>query len=83
MVSTPQDMVSMIVAKAVNMAKQMNIEVLGVIENMGYILCPECRNRIRLIKNDTTQEFLDEMGLKLLGELPMCEEIINMPGTGT
>lgn len=80
MVSTPQDLVSMIVAKAVNMAKQMNIKVLGVVENMSYMVCPGCGKKIKLIKNDTTGKFLKDMGLKLLGELPMCEEIINIPG---
>lgn len=42
MVSVPQDMISMIVAKAVNMAKMLNIKVLGVVENMSYIQCPDC-----------------------------------------
>jgi len=42
MVSVPQDLVSMIVSKAVNMARKMNINVLGVIENMSYITCPDC-----------------------------------------
>lgn len=83
MISTPQDLVSMIVAKAVNMTKQMNINVIGVIENMSYILCPECGNKVKLIKDGTTQKFLDDCGLKLLGELPMCEEIISIPGKGS
>ncbi|MFS8541303.1 MAG: Mrp/NBP35 family ATP-binding protein, partial [Tissierellales bacterium] len=41
-VSVPQDMVSMIVAKAINMAKRLNIPVLGVVENMSYVMCPDC-----------------------------------------
>ena len=48
MISLPQDMVSMIVAKAINMAKKMDINVLGVIENMSYILCPDCNKKINL-----------------------------------
>lgn len=82
MVSVPQDLVSMIVAKAVNMARQMNIRILGVVENMSYLVCPECKKKIRLLKGDTTQRFLEDMGLALLGELPMCEEIMSIPGTG-
>ena len=48
MVSIPQDMISMIVAKAVNMAKMLNIKVLGVVENMSYIQCPDCDKKIKL-----------------------------------
>ena len=40
MVSTPQDLVSMIVGKAVNMARKLNIDIIGLIENMSYIICP-------------------------------------------
>ncbi len=42
MVSVPQDLVSMIVSKAINMVKKMNIPVLGVVENMSYVKCPDC-----------------------------------------
>jgi len=45
MVSVPQDLVSMIVAKAVNMVKTMNIKVIGVVENMSYIICPDCNKK--------------------------------------
>lgn len=75
MVSIPQDLVSMIVSKAVNMAKRMNIKVLGVIENMSYIACPDCGKKIKLFNGDNTDKFLKEMDLKLLGELPMLSSI--------
>ena len=52
MVSVPQDMISMIVAKAVNMAKMLNIKVLGVVENMSYIQCPDCDKKIKLFFPD-------------------------------
>ncbi len=48
MVSVPQDLVSMIVSKAINMANRMNIKVLGIVENMSYILCPDCDKKITL-----------------------------------
>ena len=82
MVSIPQDMVSMIVAKAVNMAKKMNIEVLGLVENMSYIKCPNCEDTIRLYDEIDTKEYLDDMGLNLLGELPMTKEIANLSNKG-
>ena len=48
MVSVPQDMISMIVAKGINMAKKLNVNVLGVVENMSYIQCPDCSKKIKL-----------------------------------
>lgn len=78
MVSVPQDLVSMIVSKAVNMAKTMNINILGVIENMSYITCPDCGKQIKLFNGDSTNTFLKEMHLKLLGELPMISSISNL-----
>lgn len=78
MVSVPQDLVSMIVSKAVNMAKSMNIEVVGVVENMSYIQCPDCNKKIKLFNADKTEEFLKDMNLKLLGELPMISSISNL-----
>lgn len=80
MVSVPQDLVSMIVAKAVNMVKKMNIEVIGVVENMSYIICPDCNKKIRIFDGDNTEGFLRKLDLKLLGELPMCSDIANLSG---
>lgn len=78
MVSVPQDMVSMIVAKAVNMAKKIGIPVLGVVENMSYIMCPDCNKKISFHEESGAHDFLKEMGLPLLGELPMTREIAMM-----
>lgn len=78
MVSVPQDLVSMIVAKAVNMAKKMNINILGVIENMSYITCTKCGEKMKLFNGDSTEKFLKDMDLKLLGELPMLNSINNL-----
>ena len=82
MVSVPQDLVSMIVSKAVNMAKTMDINVLGVIENMSYITCPDCGKKIKLFNGESTDGFLKEMDLKLLGELPMLNSISNLSDGG-
>lgn len=78
MISVPQDMVSMIVAKAVNMTKKLNVPVLGVIENMSYIQCPDCDTRISFHDELGAQLMLKEMGLTLLGELPMTRGIARM-----
>jgi len=78
MVSVPQDLVSMIVAKAVNMVRKMDIRVIGIVENMSYIICPDCNKKIRIFNSENTEEFLSKLDLKLLGELPMCSDIANI-----
>lgn len=78
MVSVPQDLVTMIVSKAINMARTMKIEVVGVIENMSYIQCPDCNKRIKLYDTNKIEPFLQEMNLNLLGELPMVNSITNL-----
>ncbi|MCQ4924271.1 Mrp/NBP35 family ATP-binding protein [Tissierella carlieri] len=78
MVSIPQDMVSMIVAKAVNMARKMNISIIGVIQNMSYVLCPNCNEKIKIYDTENINKFLEDMNLKLLGEIPMVKEISNI-----
>ena len=82
MVSVPQDLVSMIVTKAINMAKKMDIRVLGVVENMSYIVCPDCSKKIRLFSGESVDAFLKESDLKLLGELPMVSSISNLASQG-
>lgn len=78
MVSVPQDMVSMIVAKAVNMTKKLDIPVIGVVENMSYILCPGCETKISFHDENGASDFLKDMNLTLLGELPMTKGIAIM-----
>jgi len=78
MVSVPQDLVSMIVSKAVNMVKKMDINLLGVIENMSYITCGKCGEKMKIFNGDNTEKFLKDMNLKLLGELPMLNSINNL-----
>ena len=75
MVSVPQDLVSMIVAKAVNMARKMDIKVLGVVENMSYIICPKCKEKINIFESGSMEKYLKELDTELLGELPMSKDI--------
>jgi Mrp family chromosome partitioning ATPase len=82
MVSIPQDLVSMIVSKAINMAKKMDIRVLGIVENMSYIVCPDCNKKIKLFNGDNVSDFLKESDLHLLGELPMISSISNLASSG-
>ena len=78
MVSIPNDMVSMIVSKAINMAKQLNVKVLGVIQNMSYVLCPDCNRKIEIFDGENIEQFMKESNLTNLGELPMAKDIINI-----
>lgn len=71
MVAIPQDMVSMIVAKAVAMANNMKVQVLGLVENMTYIQCPNCQEKIHIYQSQELTEFLQKKNLDLLLELPM------------
>lgn len=75
MISTPQPMVSMIVSKAINMCKQVNVPVFGIIENMSYVLCPDCGKRIEVFKHKNVEEFIANNEVELWAELPMMESI--------
>ena len=70
-VTSPQDLVSMIVAKAVNMAKLMNIPVLGLVENMSYITCPDCGRKIYMFGESQAEAVAAANGIKLLESLPI------------
>ena len=70
-VTSPQELVSMIVAKAVNMAKMMNIPILGVVENMSYVKCPHCGEELKVFGESHLEEVAAEYGLKILGRIPM------------
>ena len=69
-VSTPQDLVGMIVRKAVNMASMMNIPVLGLVENMSYALCPDCGKRIDIFGKSRIAQEAAQLSLPVLAQLP-------------
>lgn len=70
-VSTPQDMVSMIVKKVVIMAQKIGIKIKGVVENMAYINCPDCDKKIRVFSKKSSEENAEYLGIPLIGELPI------------
>ena len=70
-VTSPQDLVSMIVAKAVNMADKMHVPILGVIENMSYITCPDCGKTIEIFGTSKLEQVAETYGVKVLGRLPI------------
>lgn len=74
-VTSPQELVSMIVTKAVRMAQQMNIPILGVVENMSYVVCPDCGKPFRLYGESHVEEAAGQYGLQVLGRLPIDPKI--------
>ena len=74
-VTSPQDLVSLIVRKAYNMAKMMDIPVLGLIENMSYYVCPNCNEKINIFGKSKIDETAAELGVPVLAKLPINPEI--------
>lgn len=70
-VSSPQDLVRMIVKKAYNMAKSMNIPVLGIVENYSYFECPDCKKQVKLFGESHIDEIAGELQIPVLGKLPI------------
>lgn len=82
MVSIPQDMVNMIVSKSINMTKMLNVPILGLVENMSYIICPHCGEKIKIYDGETTNDFLIQNEVALLGELPTDVTVSGMANNG-
>ena len=74
-VTSPQDLVSLIVKKAYNMAKTMNIPILGIIENMSYAVCPECGKKINIFGESKAEKVAQEMNIPFLGRLPVDPDL--------
>jgi len=70
-VTSPQELVAMIVSKAVGMAKMMNIPVLGIVENMSYVRCPDCGKEISVFGESHAQETAEKFGLEFLAKCPL------------
>lgn len=70
-VSSPQDLVKMIVRKAYKMAQMMKINVLGVVENYSYLVCPDCGKHISVFGESHIDEIVAELGTEVLGKMPI------------
>ena len=82
MVTSPQDLVSLIVSKAVNMAGMMNIPVLGLVENYSYVKCPHCGEQIHVFGESHAQEVAKEFNLKLLAKMPIDSSLAALADKG-
>lgn len=81
-VTSPQELVSMIVAKAVNMAKMMNIPIIGIVENMSYVECPDCGKHINVFGESKTDAAAAEFELNVLAKLPINPALANACDNG-
>ena len=81
-VTSHQELVSMIVTKAVNMAKKMDIPIIGVVENMSYLQCPDCGKKISVFGESHIDEVAKENGIKVLAQLPIDPKISQMVDAG-
>lgn len=73
-VTSPQDLVSLVVTKAIKMARMMNINVLGVVENMSYVKCPNCDEKIPVFGESHLEEFAKKLDFDILGKLPIVSD---------
>ncbi len=81
-VTTPQDLVKMVVEKAVNMAGMMNVPVLGLVENMSYLTCPDCGKKIEVFGHSKAQSIAEEYGIPAVARLPLDPNLSALADAG-
>jgi len=82
MVTTPSKLVSMVVAKAINMANQVAKPIVGLVENMAFVKCDECGHEINIYNSDETLACANKYGLDIVGKLPIDPKIANAADEG-
>lgn len=81
-VASPQELVSMVVEKAVKMAEMIDIPIVGVVENMSYLICPDCGKEIPLFGQGKTQAAAEAHSLKLLARMPIDPKLAELADAG-
>lgn len=81
-VTSPQQLVSMIVSKAVKMAEEMNIPILGIIENMSYVKCPDCNKEFKIYGESHIDEIAKKYGIEVLAKLPIDPQLAKLCDNG-
>ena len=81
-VTTPQDLVKMVVEKAVNMARIMNVPVLGLVENMSYLSCPDCGKEIEVFGPSKAKALASEYGIPAIARMPLDPTIAKLADQG-
>lgn len=78
MVTSPQDLVRLIVKKALNMAESMHIPVLGLVENYSYVVCPDCGKEFRIFGESGIDALAEELNLPILGKMPIDTKLAEL-----
>lgn len=81
-VTSPQELVSMVVEKAVNMAEMMKIPVIGVVENLSYVECPDCGKKINIFGEGKSEQEAVKHGLELLAKMPIDPQLASLCDKG-
>ena len=81
-VTTPQDLVKMVVEKAVNMAGMMNVPVLGLVENMSYLACPDCGKKIEVFGHSKVETIASKYGIPSIARMPLDAKISQLADDG-
>ena len=81
-VTTPQDLVKMVVEKAVNMARIMNVPVLGLVENMSYLTCPDCGKKLEIFGHSKADSIATEYGIPAVAKMPLDTRIASLADNG-
>ncbi|MGB9906513.1 MAG: Mrp/NBP35 family ATP-binding protein [Candidatus Saccharicenans sp.] len=81
-VTTPQDLVSVVVARSMQMAERMKVPVLGLVENMSYFICPHCGEKTNFFGQDETEKLARQFGTELLAQIPTSVELARLPSQG-
>ncbi len=83
MVTTPSKLVSMVVAKAINMTKEVKVPVVGLVENMAYVKCDNCGHNINIYNSDDTENVASKYNLDVVSKLPIDPKLANLADEGT
>lgn len=81
-VASPQELVTMVVEKAVKMAQMMNIPIVGLVENMSYLQCPDCGKKLYLFGEGKTEEAAQRYGVPLLAKMPIDPALAKLVDDG-
>jgi Mrp family chromosome partitioning ATPase len=82
LVTSPQDLAGMIVRKAARMARELNIPIIGLMENMSYVECPDCGRQIQIFGFSQAEQMAQDLGVPLLGRIPLDAELSTRCDTG-
>lgn len=81
-VSTPQDLVNLIVRKSVNMVNRMNVPVIGLVENMSYVVCSKCGEKEYIFGEGKSEKLCSDLGIEMLDKIPLNKDFINLSDAG-